>query len=133
MVELMKHLIDIVNNIHDFIQNLIKVFGANLTDKDLHFIVIGIIGIIIFFITQALFKWLSKYSITAISFIYSFTVLTVIVFAIEIEQKITKRGNMEFGDIVAGMNGFLFLFFIYVVIRVVVYCIKKIISIIKEK
>ena len=61
-----------------------------------------------FVVVQFLFRFLSKWSITVISFIYTLTVLLVIVFAIEIQQKITGRGNMEFADAVsrtAGISG----------------------------
>jgi hypothetical protein len=123
MVEIIKIFIAFINNLHDSIIHNDSFF--NFTDKQLHFIVIGIIGAIIFAITQSVFKKLAKYSITAISFIYTFTLLIVIVFGIEIEQKITKRGNMEFNDILAGLYGFLYLFAIYLFIRFVVYFVKK--------
>ncbi|MEK1830761.1 hypothetical protein AAAC51_22150 [Priestia megaterium] len=62
-------------------------------------------------IFKLLSKW--KFSITAISFIYTLTVMLVLVFAIEIQQGITTRGNMEFDDAIAGLWGFLvFLVFI---------------------
>lgn len=121
----MKVIIDIINNIHDVIEKGIKRINPAINDKQLHFLIIGFVGIAIFFIVQAVFKRLSKISITAISFIYTFTVLTVIVFAIEIEQKITKRGNMEFGDITAGLTGFLYLFLIYVAIRLIILLFNK--------
>ena len=133
MKELLYTIIEIISVLHTKLLALNDAYEYNFTDKQLHFIVIGIIGMVIFFATQALFKWLSKYSITAISFIYSLTVLTVIVFAIEIEQWLTKRGNMEFGDIVAGMNGFFYLFCVYLAIRFVIFGVKKIITIAKEK
>ncbi|GFP74121.1 hypothetical protein [Clostridium fungisolvens] len=125
MVAIIKALMRAVNDIHDVFIQKAQGSGYNLTDKQLHFIIIGIIGILIFAGTQMLFKWLAKYSITAISFIYTFTVLLVIVFGIEIEQKITKRGNMEFADIVAGIWGFLYIFIIYLIIRIAVYLIKQ--------
>ena len=72
------------------------------------------------------FKYLVRYSLTAISFIYTFTVLVVLVFAIEIGQKLTGRGNMEFQDIVEGLWGFLVAFAIYLGIVIVVRWLKKI-------
>lgn len=51
--------------------------------------------------------------------------MVVFVFAIEIEQKITKRGNMEFKDITAGLWGFLEFFGVYLAIKLVIYLIKK--------
>lgn len=125
MTAIIKFLMEIVNNVHDLLQVIFKKFGWGFNDKQLHFIIIGVIGILIFAITQTLFKWLSKYSITAISFIYTFTVLIVIVFAIEIGQKITSRGNMEFADIVAGVLGFMYLFIIYLIIKLIIYMAKQ--------
>lgn len=131
MTEIIKLMMNITNNIHDKFIKDSSSFGLNLTDKQLHFIIIGIMGIFIFACTQFVFKKLVKYSITAISFIYTFTVLIVIVFGIEIEQKITKRGNMEFADILAGIYGFLYLFTAYLIIRLIIYCIKKLFPSIK--
>ncbi len=65
---------------------------------------------ILFFGVNALFVRISRRSITVISFLYTFTVLVVLVFGLEIQQKITGRGDMEFADVVAGLWGFLTLF-----------------------
>ncbi|ODA40259.1 hypothetical protein DSBG_2945 [Desulfosporosinus sp. BG] len=46
-------------------------------------------------------------------------------FAIEIEQKITGRGHMEFQDILEGLWGFLVAFLIYVGCVMIVYYLKK--------
>lgn len=66
---------------------------------------------------HAVFKRLAKFSITAVSFIYVFTVMVVITFAIEIGQKVSGTGNMDFGDIVSGMWGFIALFGVYALVR----------------
>lgn len=121
---LLKEVTNIVNDLHDLITKLFQVFGFNYNDKQLHFIIIGIIGIIIYFITDFLFKKISKLSVSILSFIYTFTVLIVIVFGLEIEQKITSRGHMEFADIVAGIWGFLFLFAIYLLLVGIIYLVK---------
>lgn len=128
MTEVIKILMEMVNNIHDFLEVITDKLKWGFNDKQLHFIIIGVIGIIIFAITHALFKWIAKYSITVISFIYTFTVLLVIVFGIEIGQKITKRGNMEFADVVAGVLGFIYIFIIYIIIRLIIYMVKQIIK-----
>ncbi|MEH7440155.1 hypothetical protein V7182_22155 [Neobacillus drentensis] len=125
MAGIINVIVTIVNVLHDLITSLAGSLGYDITDKDLHFWVIGFIGIFIFLFTQILFKKLAKWSITAISFIYTFTVLLVIVFAIEIEQKITGSGHMEFKDIVVGLYGFLLLFILYLAIRVCFIYIKK--------
>jgi chromate transport protein ChrA len=53
------------------------------------------------------------------------TVAVVLAFAIEIGQKQTNTGNMEFWDIIYGINGFLFFFTIFVVILLIVKIAKK--------
>ncbi|MBP3040663.1 hypothetical protein J9303_14320 [Bacillaceae bacterium Marseille-Q3522] len=117
MVEIIKIIAEIVNIFHDLIWETVSYFGWKATDKDLHLWVIGLIGILCYFAVHALFKMLAKWSITSISFIYTFTLLIVFVFAIEIQQKITGRGNMEFADAVIGLYGFLIFFAIYLFIR----------------
>ncbi len=39
-----------------------------------------------------------------------FTLIVVITFAIEIGQKITNTGNMEFADILFGITGFVIMY-----------------------
>ncbi|WP_312092921.1 hypothetical protein [Niallia sp.] len=126
MVEIFKIIAEIVNILHDIIMEVAAILGWQATDKDLHLWIIGIIGIIAYFIVQFIFKRLAKWSIKSISFIYTFTLILVLVFAIEIQQGITGRGNMEFADAVAGINGFLLFFGIYLVITLFIKGIKKI-------
>lgn len=108
---------NIVNAIHDILMDLSNSSGFNLTDKDLHLWVFGIIGITSFLIVHFVFRTLAKYSITSISFIYTFTVMLVLVFAIEIQQKITGRGKMEFDDAVISLWGFLLFFAVFLLLK----------------
>ena len=87
MQELILIIAGVINSIHDIILNLTMGAGLNLTDKDLHLWVFGMIGIVTFGVVHFVFKFLSKYSIVAISFVYTFTVMVVLVFAIEIQRK----------------------------------------------
>ena len=122
MKELILILAAIVNEIHDTLNQL---FGMNMSDKDLHFWVMGIIGIIFFIGVYILFKIVGKwkFSTTILSFIYTFTMMTVLVFAIEIQQAITNRGNMEFADAAVGLWGFIVFFAAYAIIIGVIYSI----------
>ncbi|WP_087973436.1 hypothetical protein [Oceanobacillus rekensis] len=124
MKEIVIILAEIVNNIHDI---LIDIFGINMSDKELHFWVMGIIGMGTFFVVYFFFKLLEhmKWSTTIFSFIYTFTIMIVIVFAIELQQAITNRGNMEFADAVMGLWGFIVMFLIYAAIAFVIYFIIK--------
>ncbi|KUP04022.1 membrane protein [Bacillus coahuilensis p1.1.43] len=117
MKEIILFIAEVVNELHDFFIYFTNSLGLELNDKQLHLWIMGIIGIIFFFGVQIVFKWLSNWSITAISFIYTFTVMVVIVFAIEIQQKITNRGNMEFADAVIGLWGFLLFFIAFLIIK----------------
>ena len=124
MVEILKLTSSFINDLHDKVLDIVSIGGYSLNDKQLHFIFMALIGMIIFAFTQAIFKAIAKYSITAISFIYTFTVMVVIVFAIEIEQKLTNRGNMEFADIIYGLYGFIYLFLIYLLIKFIIILVK---------
>ncbi|MDU5111761.1 MAG: hypothetical protein E6248_15075, partial [Clostridium sp.] len=79
MVELLKLIASFINDLHDKVLDIVGIAGYPLNDKQLHFIFMAVIGILIFAFTQIVFKKLAKYSITAISFIYTFTVMVVIV------------------------------------------------------
>ena len=52
-----------------------------------------------------------------IAWIYVFTLLVVITFAIELGQGYTGTGTMEFADIVFGLGGFLLMFAVFAVVR----------------
>jgi len=86
---------------------------------------IGFFGFISFVLVHIAFKMLSKWSITAISFIYTFTMVLVFVFAIEIQQGITGSGNMEFHDAAISIVGFLVFFGVYLFIKGIVFGVKK--------
>lgn len=125
MVEVLKLVVAIINELHDFLTTFFDSFGVTFTDKELHFIIIGIIGMVIYLVVNSVFKALAKLSISLLSFIYTATVLLVIVFGIEIMQKITNRGHMEFADIVAGLWGFTAFFATYLVLYGLFTIIKK--------
>lgn len=122
MKELILLLAAIVNEVHDVLNQL---FGMSMTDKDLHFWVIGIIGILLFLGVYLVIKIIEKmkFSATILSFGFTFTVMTVLVFAIEIQQAITNRGNMEFADAAMGLWGFVVFFAIYAIIMGVLYSV----------
>lgn len=132
MIQLIKLFMRFMNDIHDLLVHKFHNINPSYTDKDLHFIIIGIIGITIFLITDVIFKKLAKIKVEIISFIYTFTVLMVIVFGIEIEQKITGRGQMEFNDILYGVWGFIYIFIAYILIRVIIYLIRYGIKVLKK-
>ena len=114
----------IVAQIHESLMHLNDNFELYFGDKDMHFIVMAVLGMILFFMVHFVFKRLAKWSITAISFIYVFTVMTVLGLAIEIGQKITGTGDMDFRDVVAGLYGVLEFFAVYTVYRLIVLLVR---------
>ena len=115
----------IVAQIHESLMHLNDNFELYFGDKDMHFIVMAVLGMILFFMVHFVFKRLAKWSITAISFIYVFTVMTVLGFAIEIGQKITGTGDMDCQDVVAGLYGVLAFFAVYTVYRLIVLLVRR--------
>ncbi|MDS1029724.1 hypothetical protein RDV78_04280 [Bacillota bacterium LX-D] len=109
-------LAEFINALHDLVLAVARTFDFSMTDKELHFWLVGLLGIAFFLVIHLLFKRIARWSITALSFIYTFTLLVVFVFAVEIEQKITGRGNMELKDAEAGLYGFLAFFTVYLLI-----------------
>ena len=77
------------------------------------------------FVVYPLFKWLAgKKHVMMIAWIYVFTLIIVITFAIEIGQKISNTGNMEFADIMFGVMGFIVMFAVFAVIRGIYHGIR---------
>lgn len=136
MREIIILLTNFINDMHDFINYIVNyVFQLNLTDKDLHFWVMGIIGFTIFIFVLLISNYISQlpYGITILSFLYTFTFMVVLVFAIEIQQAITNRGAMEFEDAVIGLWGFLVFFFWFVIASSVFIYIRRLFMKLKRR
>ena len=128
MKEIILMLTELLNNVHDFIQLYVNDYlNLGLNDKDLHFWIMGIIGIFVFMVVLTLSKIISKmpYGITILSFLYTFTFMVVLVFAIEIQQAITNRGNMEFEDAIVGLWGYVAFFIVFAAIAWVFLIVKR--------
>ena len=128
MKEIIEILAEIVNNLHDFILFFVSdTLNSNATDKDLHFWIMGIIGIIIFLFVLFLSNLIARmrFGITILSFLYTFTVMVVLVFAIEIQQALTSRGNMEFQDAAIGLWGFIVFFMVFAVLSSIFLLVKN--------
>ena len=114
---LKKLLYEIVNGIamvHDLINKLNNRFEGILSDKQLHFLVIGILGMLLVLLIHPLFRRLARTNhVMVITWIYVFTLILVITFAVEIGQRFTNTGKMEFADIVSGVGGFIAMFAVY--------------------
>ena len=100
--------------------------GYFLTDKQLHFLIIGIFGFGMMFLIQPIVEWLAKKQATlVVTFIYVFTVVIVVSFAIEIGQAYSGTGTMDFYDIASGILGFFVFFAIYMIVYILYKSIKN--------
>ena len=134
MTKLLYWCVGIITRLHNEIMRLNDAFEMNFTDKDLHFLVIGLLGMAMIFVVYPLFKYLAKHNHEmVIAWIYVFTVIIVITFAIEIGQKITGTGNMELADIMFGLVGFIVMFLIFSLVRALFHLIQRLIRYIKKK
>lgn len=126
MVDLLYGMIYQISRIHSRILTWNDAKELYLSDKQLHFLVIGLLGMALIFIFYPLFKWLAnKGHILSIAWIYVFTLIIVITFAIEIGQGMTGTGHMEFTDIASGVMGFLLMFAVFAMIREVFLFIRN--------
>ncbi len=117
-----------VAKIHNYLLHLNDAYEYNFSDKELHFLIIGAMGMAMIFAVHPLFKWLVKHNhIMVISWIYVFTLIIVITFAIEIGQRVTNTGTMDFKDIVFGVFGFICMFLVFSVIRGIYHLILRLI------
>lgn len=127
--ELLYLIVEYIAIIHNKFLSLNDRFEYNFSDKELHFLVIGALGMFFIFVVYPVFKWLAKNDhVMVIAWIYVFTVIIVITFAIEIGQKATNTGAMEFADIVFGIVGFIVMFLIFSVFRAIYKGIRRLIK-----
>ncbi len=124
--ELLYQGVDWIAGIHDEISKWNDKFEKTLSDKQLHFLVIGVLGIVLILLLHPLFRHLAKTNhVMVITWFYVFTLILVITFAIEIGQRIYKKGDMEFVDIVSGVGGFVAMFAVFALIRSVILHISR--------
>lgn len=120
-------LINIIYKTHTYFMSMNDSFETQLSDKQLHFVIIGLLGIAMLLIIYPLFKWMAKKHLTIlISWFYVFTVLVVITFAIEIGQWYSHTGQMDFNDILAGLIGYFAMSFIFILVVAIIALIKSI-------
>lgn len=118
-----------ISAVHDQILGLNDQGGWYFNDKQLHFIVIGAVGMLGIFICYPLFKLLAKHGHTmVIAFLYVFTLVLVISFAIEIGQWYSGTGRMDSEDLAYGIAGFLIMFIIFAFIRGLVLAIHSLLK-----
>ncbi len=119
-------IVEWISKFHSLFLRINDKFESRFSDKELHFLIIGFLGMGCIFVVYPIFKWLAKKNhIMTIAWIYVFTLIIVITFAIEIGQKVTGTGTMDFADIVFGVVGFIVMYVIFAILRAFYHWIKK--------
>lgn len=119
-------IVEMIAKVHNWLLQLNDAYEYNFTDKELHFLIIGALGMGMIFVVHPVFKWLVRHNHTmVISWIYVFTLIIVITFAIEIGQRVTHTGVMDFADIVFGVVGFICMFFVFSVLRGIYHLVRR--------
>jgi len=126
--------VGIVARIHNAIMQLNNAYEMDFSDKQMHFLVIGLLGMGMLFVVYPLFRFLARRNgEMVIAWIYVFTVIVGLTFAIEIGQKISGTGHMEFADIAYGIVGFLAMFTMFCVLRGIFSLVRRLIRYIRNK
>lgn len=126
MSAFLNKLMIMIAGIHDTFLSFNDRNNFLLTDKELHFVVIGLFGIALLCIVHPLFMYLAKKDhIMVASFLYVFSAVIVITFAIEIGQRVSGTGTMELWDITYGIAGFLVMFAVFIAVRGIVRYVRK--------
>ena len=124
IMQIVNMFINLVYSLHTKILSLNDAYETSFSDKQLHFLVVGLFGVLLIILIGPIFKWLAKKHLTIIiTWIYVFTIILVLTFAIEIGQGFSGTGVMDFNDIVAGVEGFLLFSLILLLIIGIVYWI----------
>ena len=101
-----------------------RILGINdsnelfLTDKELHFYTVAVFGVILLFCLYPLFRYMVKRNKTLlITWIFVFVFLVGFTLLIEVGQKLTGTGDMDYLDTMAGLLGFIIASVILLIIR----------------
>ncbi|HIX72525.1 MAG: hypothetical protein KH268_04965 [Clostridiales bacterium] len=128
MESILETLMVMIAKSHSYILSLNDAYEKNFSDKELHFLVIGLIGMALVLVIYPLFKILSRNHVLVIVFIYVFSLILVLTFAIEIGQWYSGSGTMDFDDVVFGVVGFLLMFVVFAVVREIILAVWRFIK-----
>lgn len=108
MTEFFRRVVFEIARLHDLILHLNDRFAINLSDKDLHFLVFAAFGMGLLAVVYPLFLYLHRRNrVLTTAWIYAFTLIVILSFAIEFGQHISGTGSMDLADVIAGVTGFL--------------------------
>lgn len=108
--ELLRAVAALTARVHDAILRFNDANELGLSDKQLHMAVAALLGLCLFAVVQTVFGRLARRGVTAISWLYTFTVIAFAAFAVEVGQYGAGTGTMSLADAASGLWGFLLMF-----------------------
>jgi len=115
-----------VARIHEHVLGINDQGGWYFDDKQLHFIMFGLVGMLLLFVLYPIFKLLARTGHTmVITWLYVFTLVMVFSFAVEIGQWYSGTGVMDSQDMAYGISGFLVMFIVFAILRALYHAIKS--------
>ena len=101
-------IVTFVAHVHDSIIAYNEGTATPFTDTQLHLIVLGLLGLLLFLLMIPLFRFMTRrgwYGLMA--WLFTFSTVLFINFAIEVGQFLTRTGSFQIRDIAYGTAGFL--------------------------
>ena len=103
MKEFLYMIVGWIAKIHSYLMRFNDSYEYNFSDKELHFIVIGLLGMAFVFIVYPVFKWLAKHNhVMVIAWIYVFTLILVIILVTIISLTAAQRSEKGKTNVVQG-------------------------------
>ena len=116
--DFLANMVRVVTYLHTRILGLNDSYELYLSDKELHFYVVAITGVLLILVLYPLFRYMVKRNKTLlITWIFVFVFLVGFTLLIEVGQKLTGTGDMDYLDTVAGLMGFIVASAILLIVR----------------
>ena len=95
--------------VHDDVWTYNLTLPKSFSDKELHFLVIGSISLLMLIVLYPIFLFLVRHKCVALlTWLFAFIFVVFTCFSIEFGQYLTGTGSMELADVTYGVMGFLF-------------------------
>lgn len=106
MRDLFYCLIEWIGLVHDRLLTLNDRFPAVLTDKELHFLLFGLLGLVLCWLFGVLLRLCARRGRFVLpALLFALAAVTALAFAVEAAQQLTHTGQGELADVRAGVTG----------------------------
>ena len=126
MGRVLLRIVILIAAVHDRILALNSRYATGLTDKQLHFLVIGVLGLLVIALLYLPLRALVRRGKTdVLVWLCAFLLVLSFCFAVEIGQYETRTGMLDVRDVAFGMLGFLAFSALWALLRLLVRLFGK--------